>query len=99
MPKWEDWSTPKLGDEGIEPFFPCLHDLLLIKCLKLTNLPDQLFSFPELLSLECQRLEISIPQLPLLTQLNMGRISRPSSLLGILAQSIITIAIEDLTIN
>ncbi|KAJ9697498.1 hypothetical protein PVL29_009357 [Vitis rotundifolia] len=70
MPEWRDWLIPKLGCQEL---FPCLRKLLIIKCPKLSNLPDQLPSLVNLHVQECQELIISIPRFPFLTHLKVNR--------------------------
>ena len=70
MLEWKDWVIPKLGCQEL---FPCLRELVIIKCPKLSTLPDQ---FPSLVNLnikECQELTISIPRFPFLSYLNVTR--------------------------
>ncbi|CBI35644.3 unnamed protein product, partial [Vitis vinifera] len=69
MAEWNNWLIPKLGHEETEALFPCLHELIIIKCPKLINLPHELPSLVVFHVKECQELEMSIPRLPLLTQL------------------------------
>ncbi|KAJ9697499.1 hypothetical protein PVL29_009358 [Vitis rotundifolia] len=70
MPEWRDWLIPKLGCQEL---FPCLRELLIIKCPKLSNLPDQLPSLVNLHVQECQELTISIPRFPRLSYLKVNR--------------------------
>ena len=72
MPEWKDWLNPNLG-LGTEALFPRLRELLIIKCPKLSSMPDQ---FPSLVNLdvkECQELTISVSGLPSLTYLKINR--------------------------
>ena len=54
--------------------FPCLCELIIIKCPKLINLSHELPSLVTLHVQECQELEISIPRLPLLIKLIVVRL-------------------------
>ena len=58
-----------MGHEETEALFLCLRELRIIKCPKLINLPDELPSLVTIHVKEWQELEMSIPRLPLLTQL------------------------------
>ncbi|XP_034691091.1 putative disease resistance RPP13-like protein 1 [Vitis riparia] len=69
MAEWNNWLIPKLGHEETEALFPSLHELMIIKCPKLINLPHELPSLVVFFVKECQELEMSIPRLPLLTKL------------------------------
>uniref|UniRef100_F6I7E3 Uncharacterized protein n=1 Tax=Vitis vinifera TaxID=29760 RepID=F6I7E3_VITVI len=69
MAEWNNWLIPKLGHEETKTLFPCLRELKIITCPKLINLPYELPSLVDFLVGECQELEMSIPRLPLLTQL------------------------------
>ncbi|KAJ9697501.1 hypothetical protein PVL29_009360 [Vitis rotundifolia] len=72
MPEWTDWLIPKLGGET-KALFPCLRELLIIKCPKLRNLPDCLACLVQLKVEECQELTISIPRFPFLTFLSVHK--------------------------
>ena len=74
MPQWKDWLIPKLGHEETQALFPCLRELIIIKCPKLINLSHELPSLVTLYVQECQELEISIPRLPLLIKLIVVRL-------------------------
>ena len=69
MAEWNNWLIPKLGHEETKTLFPCLRELKIITCPKLINLPYELPSLVDFLVGECQELEMSIPRLPLLTEL------------------------------
>ncbi|KAJ9697505.1 hypothetical protein PVL29_009363 [Vitis rotundifolia] len=72
IPEWTDWLIPKLGEET-KALFPCLRELLIIKCPKLSNLPDCLACLVVLDVEECQELTISIPRFPFLSELAVNR--------------------------
>ena len=74
MPEWTDWTVPNQGEgTDTEAMFPCLHELVIIKCPRLTSLPDQMPSLVNLHVEECQQLTISIPRFPFLTCLKVNR--------------------------
>ena len=75
MREWQDWMNPKLG-VGTEALFPRLRVLLIIKCPKLSSLPDRLSSLVNLDVSECPELTISIPRLPSLMFLKVNRCNK-----------------------
>ncbi|KAJ9671111.1 hypothetical protein PVL29_027211 [Vitis rotundifolia] len=72
MAEWNNWLIPKLGHEETKTLFPCLRELEIIRCPKLINLPNELPSLVDFSIEECQELEMSIPRLPLLTELTVA---------------------------
>eukprot|EP00261_Vitis_vinifera_P032062 XP_019073305.1 PREDICTED: putative disease resistance protein At3g14460 isoform X3 [Vitis vinifera] len=84
MPKWKDWMEK-------EALFPCLRELTVKKCPELIDLPSQLLSFVKKLHVdECQKLKVyeynrgwlesCVVNVPSLTWLYIGGISRLSCL-------------------
>ncbi|KAJ9697432.1 hypothetical protein PVL29_009311 [Vitis rotundifolia] len=72
MVEWNNWLIPKLGHEETNTLFPCLRELEIVRCPKLINLPNELPSLVDFYVEECQELEMSIPRLPLLTELKVA---------------------------
>ncbi|KAJ9697434.1 hypothetical protein PVL29_009313 [Vitis rotundifolia] len=71
MAEWNNWLIPKLGHEETKTLFPCLRELIIIRCPKLINLPNELPSLVDFFVKECQELDMSIQRLPLLTKLRV----------------------------
>ncbi|KAF2305457.1 hypothetical protein GH714_005492 [Hevea brasiliensis] len=68
MREWEVWIPYGAEDEE----FPCLRDLWIQSCPKLTGkLPNYLSSLEKLVILECEELVVSIPSLPMLSKLQI----------------------------
>ncbi|KAG6679359.1 hypothetical protein I3842_14G126600 [Carya illinoinensis] len=71
MPNWENWFCFDSENEG-EAAFPCLEELQIIKCPKLTGgLPIHLPSLARLEIVECSQLAASLPRSPTLRQLEL----------------------------
>ncbi|KAE8682945.1 Gibberellin-regulated family protein [Hibiscus syriacus] len=70
MSEWKEWLFFEKDAEG---HFPCLQELHIQKCPKLSGaLPDYLPSLRKLMIIDCQQLMVSLPQTPTIYELHLG---------------------------
>ncbi|XVF19276.1 hypothetical protein REPUB_Repub11eG0096200 [Reevesia pubescens] len=71
MLQWQEWlSFEKDAEEG---HFPCLQELHIRKCPKLSGvLPNYLPALRKLMIIDCQQLMVSLPQAPTIYELHLG---------------------------
>ncbi|KAK8598117.1 hypothetical protein V6N13_095508 [Hibiscus sabdariffa] len=71
MLEWKEWAFFEKDAE--EEHFPCLRELHIRKCPKLSGaLPDYLPSLRKLMIIDCQQLIVSLPQAPTIYELHLG---------------------------
>ncbi|KAM5552095.1 putative disease resistance RPP13-like protein 1 [Rosa sericea] len=71
MFEWQEWSC--FGGDNVGGAFPCLQELYLQRCPKLTGgLPDYLPSLTTLWIFKCQQLVASLPRAPSIRDLKFG---------------------------
>ncbi|XP_022747359.1 putative disease resistance RPP13-like protein 1 [Durio zibethinus] len=72
MPEWKTWKPCEVDEQGRK--FRCLRDLLIVRCPKLIGpLPECLPSLEKLEIGNCQKLVVSISNLPKLCELKIDR--------------------------
>ncbi|KAK8707364.1 hypothetical protein V6N13_058425 [Hibiscus sabdariffa] len=70
MSEWQEWLFFEKDAQG---HFPCLRELHIRKCPRLTGaLPDYLPSLRKLMIIDCQQLMVSLPQTPTIYELHLG---------------------------
>ncbi|KAL5736080.1 hypothetical protein ACOSQ2_030868 [Xanthoceras sorbifolium] len=71
LQEWEHWEPIKDNQHNVQTF-PCLRNLSIINCPKLSGqLPDHLPSLEKLVIKNCERLVVSISSIPMLCELEI----------------------------
>ncbi|XP_022748111.1 putative disease resistance RPP13-like protein 1, partial [Durio zibethinus] len=70
MPKWENWNFREVNEEAKK--FSNLRELRIVNCPELLgSIPENLLSLEKLVICDCEKLVISIQNLPMLSELNV----------------------------
>ncbi|XP_039049320.1 putative disease resistance protein At3g14460 [Hibiscus syriacus] len=70
MLEWQEWT---FFEKDVEGHFPCLRELHIRKCPRLSGtLPNYLPSLRKLMIIDCQQLLVSLPQAPTIYELHLG---------------------------